>query len=321
MKIFWVDGEGNAPPENAVFGCCPFSSNFPSPSFSAVTRIQQLPLLTQPIRVLRRTFLPSQEQWSSLIHDTTHAIEKKAFNKVVLARCCVLECERPPDPFAVTASLLAKAKNSTVFCYAFENKAFLGASPELLFSRNGLEIQTEAVAGTCRRGDTTEEDIALEEELLKNKKAASEIHPVMTHLQNSLFSYCTSPLSFSPFHVRKTSNVQHLSAQAHGKLRASISDAQLIQSIHPTPALCGTPTQNAFDWIKNKEPFQRGLYGGALGWQTPEKSVWVVAIRCCFIEDTIVKLYTGAGIVAGSNPQDEWEELNHKMSLYKDIFI
>ena len=316
MNIFWMDRDGSEPPENGSFGYCPFSQNSPL-LCESVTRIRNLPPPTKPIRVMRRTFLPTREEWSLNMEKTR---EQKTFDKVVLARCCVFECETAPDPFAVTARLLTQAQNSTVFCYANEQMAFLGATPELLFSKVGRELQSEAVAGTCKRGKTTKEDKTLEEALLVNQKAVSEIAPVAAFLQDRLSLLC-SPLVFSPLHVRKTPNVQHLCMQVEGRLHQETPDAKILQQIHPTPALCGSPTKNARDWIAKIEPFERGLYGGALGWSTPEKSVWVVAIRCCLIQNTTVKLYTGAGIVAKSNPQEEWEELDHKMELYKDIFV
>ncbi len=320
MNVFWVDREGNPPPEGAFFGLLPFIQTTPS-YFRSVKRVLSLPPPSLPIRVLRRDFSPGKKEWISTIKKTTEAICQKKFDKVVLARCCTLECETAPDPFAVTASLLKKAENSTVFCFANEEMAFLGASPELLFLKKGEEIESEALAGTCRRGKSESEDLILEKALFESVKTQSEISPVISFLQNRLSPLCASLLNPSPLHIRKTQNVQHLCMQFKGRLREAISNDQILQAIHPTPALCGTPSREALDWILKKEPFERGFYGGSLGWITPEKSVWVVAIRCCLIQNTTVKLYTGAGIVAGSDPEAEWEELGHKMELYKEIFV
>lgn len=320
MNVFWMDRDGVFPPEDACFGCVPFIQKSPS-YFTSVNRVRHLPSLTLPIRVLQRTFSPGKEEWMAKVRQTTQAIEQNIFDKVVLARCCTLECETAPDPFAVTARLLEKAKNSTVFCFAEGQTAFLGATPELLFSKRGKEIESEALAGTCRRGNEENEDKDLEEALFANGKARREIFPVAHFLQNRLSPLCASPLTCSPLHVRKTSNVQHLCMQIQGRLQEKVSDGDILEKIHPTPALCGMPPKPALHWILQKEPFERGFYGGTFGWSTPKQSVWMVAIRCCLIQNTTVKLYTGAGIVAGSDPEEEWEELNRKMELYRDIFV
>jgi menaquinone-specific isochorismate synthase len=316
MNIYWQDADGSIPPTDAVFGWVPFSKDFLLPKIEQVTRIEELPPPTKPIRIIQKSFLPHKKQWCENILKAKEALSHNILEKVVLARIATFECITPPDPFAITAKLKSRAKNATVFCYAFENMAFLGASPELLFSKQGNTIQTEAVAGTLRRGNTPKEDVRLEKELFDSEKAQSEIYPVIHYLKRNLPS-----LSFSPVYVKKTPNVQHLCAKAEGICEETLDNSAIIQKIHPTPALLGLPTNAALDFIKKTESFQRGLYGGTLGWSTPQKSVWIVAIRCCLIQGATVKLYTGAGIVPGSNPEEEWDELNHKMELYKDIFI
>lgn len=315
MNIYWQDADGSVPPMDAIFGWVPFSKDFFLPKIQSVKRIKELPPPTKPIRVIRKTFLPNKDLWRENVLKAKLALSQNALQKVVLARVVTLECETAPDPFAVTAKLQMNAKNSTVFCYAFDDMAFLGASPELLFCKQEQTIHTEAVAGTIRRGHFAEEDLLLEKELLSCQKSQSEIFPVIDHLKKNLPS-----LSFSPLYVKKTPNVQHLCAKGEGPVKDSLETHEIINKIHPTPALCGVPTNAAFTFIKQTEPFERGLYGGALGWSSPQKSVWIVAIRCCLIQGKTVKLYTGAGIVPGSNPEEEWDELNHKMGLYKEIF-
>ncbi len=304
MKVFWSDEQGNSPPEDAIFSACLFTETVPVP-FENVTFVKELPLSSKPIRIVKRTFTPNREEWIEGIKRT----QKSGISKVVLARCCELECEEAPDPFAIAARLLEKAKNSTVFCFQDGDAAFVGATPEILFSRENNKLTTEALAGTRLRGED-------ETAFLQSKKDLSEIEPVIDYLQKNL-----SFLSFSPISIKKTSNLLHLHAKGTGTIPSSVSDAQILEKIHPTPALCGLPKQQALDWIQKIEPFERGLYGGILGWSTKEKSTWIVAIRCCFIQGNTVKLYTGAGIVPLSNPEKEWEELNNKMALYEDIFI
>ena len=112
------------------------------------------------------------------------------------------------------------------------------------------------------------------------------------------------------------------SLRLHGRamLAPYVSETALVRALYPTPALCGTPKQEALKWICATESFARGFYGGVVGWSAAEEADWMVAIRCCFIEGHVAKLYTGTGIVAGSDPETEWDELEAKLSLYKDVF-
>lgn len=300
MTFFW---SGYAPTD-AVFATYPFGKHEKS-TYS--WRVNDLPI-AEPIKTLKREFFPQKQDWINTIQKS---LNNKELKKVVLGRCCEIKCMTKPNPFAIAAALLSKAKNSIVFCFENEKMAFLGATPELLFSRKGKEITCEAVAGTSTIGH----------EIINHKKLRSEILPVIEYLEQNLSPFCVGPLQVSPIHVRETSNVQHLCATLHGTLLPSITDDQIIQQLHPTPALCGVPKNVAMSWIKKCEPFERGLYGGIVGWSTNHESVWAVGIRSCLIQENIVKLYTGAGIVASSDPEEEWDELNRKMSLYQDIFI
>ena len=242
-------------------------------------------------------------------------------NKVVLARCEVLELEEKPDPFALTSLLKEKAEGAYVFCLQEGEKAFFGASPERLFLRKDQMLYSEAMAGTRPRGSNTKADALLSQELLSSSKDLRELTPIQTFLNTALNPICSAPLLFSPISVHKTQNVQHLYSACQAPLKPYVSDQEILKRIHPTPALCGTPTEEAFRFIRALEPFERGLYGGALGWSTADCSEWIVGIRSCFIIGKTAYLYTGTGIVEGSDPEEEWEELNQKAKIYEGIFI
>jgi len=320
FRIYWKSPYGSPPPAHAVFGWLPFLNSFPLPSLENVVRMDELPPSPTQIPIQKMTLLPNKSTWVQSIEETLKTIESGVFSKVVLARASVFECVETVDPFSIAAYLQSKAQNSTIFCFANETMAFVGASPEILFQRKHRIIQSDIIAGTAPRGSTPEEDLLIEKKLLQNPKALREWKAVQTFLQNQLSSLCVGPLHTFPLHVKKTSHVQHLSGQIQGTLLPQIKDEDILQKIHPTPALCGTPTNRARNWILKHEPFARGLYGGVVGWSTQEESEWVVAIRSCLIQNSRVTVYTGAGIVEGSEPEEEWEELNHKMTLYQNLF-
>lgn len=309
MKVYWRNREGNLAPAGAKFSLHGFSSGVQH--ISSVEHMA-LPAPTRPIKILRKTFSPIRDRW---IQNVQQALDSK-IPKVVLARTCTLELEQAPDPFTVTAALQQKAKGAFVFCFQSENSAFLGASPERLFLRNGTQIICEAIAGTRKRGQTVEEDERLAIELLNSEKDLRENRFVQMYLQTVVPS-----MTFSPISVVKTPNVQHLYCRCSGDLKEGMTDLEIVELLHPTPALCGWPKEQAQMLIQRLELFDRGLYGGVVGWQTPESSEWAVAIRSCEIRGKTVTLYSGAGIVDGSDPKKEWDELDQKIKLYDGIFV
>lgn len=316
MRIYWSDREGNPAPSHCQFRWRPFFSN---PFTQTTTQQTKLPSPAS-YRVIQQTFLPDKRSWIENVERALTAIEQKQIEKVVLARACILELEETPDPFAITAALKQKAQGAFVFCIESPSSAFLGATPERLFARQGNTIVSEALAGTCRRGQTAEEDQRLQKILLNSQKENREFRFVEEYLKQTLTPICTAPLHFSPLTIHQTQNVQHLYCYCKGELKEKVSDETILNLLHPTPALCGTPKLKAYSLIQQLEPFERGLYTGVIGWATPEASEWAVGVRSCLIEGTRVTLFSGAGIVAGSNPILEWEELNQKLSLYQEIF-
>ncbi len=309
MSLYWRDREGNQPPPGALFSCAPFASSLTPLSVSLSADLPP----PRRVRVVKRTFLPTREEWMKSVEQALTLIQRKELEKVVFARTCVLELEEAPDPFALTAALQKKAEGAFLFCLETERGAFLGASPERLFRREGRQIITEAVAGTRPRGQTERQ------ELLHSSKDRREFSFIPPYLQNALAPLCTNPLAFSPISVHQTQNVQHLYSRGVGLLRSHATDPEIVEALHPTPALCGLPKAKALSWIGEQEPFERGLYGGVIGWHTPEASEWIVAIRSCLLEGKRATLFSGAGIVEGSDPAAEWEELDQKLKLYDGI--
>lgn len=306
-----------AAPPGAIFSCHPFFSNDAVDLKGPFKRVELLPLPSKSLKIKSRINLPSREQWIQIVEK---ALSQK-IEKVVLARCQILELNEPPDPFAIAAALEKNSQGAFVFCLQKKDTAFVGASPERLFARQGNRLITEAMAGTRPRGSTIEEDAALQKELLSCEKDFREIIPVQTFLKNTLCPLCIDTPVFSPIQIYQTNTVQHLYSQIKAELKNPISDDTILRAIHPTPALCGSPQHKAFDLIRQLEPFERGLYGGVIGWSTPEESEWAVAIRACFIQGATVRLFSGAGIVSGSNGAAEWDELDHKLKVFNDIFV
>lgn len=309
MKVYWQAREKEDDPldsKDLHFFCRPFFSSL-SPFSSSSERVRTL-CEEETYQVMEESFLPDKKEW---IANVEKVLEQK-LPKVVLARCHRLRLDRKVNPFALAAFLQKKSEGAFLFVFADQNKAFLGLSPERLFSRKGLEIQTEALAGTLPK---------TKDASLFGEKEKKEWRFVQEFLEEKLSPLATEKLLFSSPKIHKTHNLQHLISKACFQLKENLSDSELIDLLHPTPALLGTPSEKALEWIKKLEPFDRFLYGGIVGWHNSTSSDQVVAIRSCYLEEEFAYLYTGAGIVEGSDPEKEWEELNHKEALYQDAFL
>jgi menaquinone-specific isochorismate synthase len=316
LSIYWKSRDQSQPPKNATFHLLPFAGK----PFTLPLKQRDLPP-PSCVKVLKKTLLPEKKKWMQSVQQALDLIHSGAIEKVVLARACRLELEFAPDPFSITAALSDLAENSYVFCVDLGSKAFLGATPERLFAKEDRTLFSEAVAGTRKRSNCPIEDRQMQLDLLQSEKELSEFIPVQTYLNDTLFPFCQSPLEFSQTGICKTKNVQHLYSQCTASLLENISDETILSALHPTPALCGVPKEKAQSVIRQLESFDRGLYGGVIGWQSEGKSEWIVAIRSCLLEGNIATLYSGAGIVKKSDGEQEWEELNQKLKLYDSIFV
>jgi menaquinone-specific isochorismate synthase len=296
MKLFWQN--------------CPPNATFFLPEQTSVTLVTKLPEPPSKIPIQEVSYLPDLPLWRSMVAQT---LQQKDLQKAVLARICQVDCKERIDPFAIASYLLKKAKNSTCICLETKNKAFVCSTPEILFRRKKKTITSDILAGTMPLGD------AEEKILLNDPKLRKEWDAVRFFLEEQFLNICDGTPTISQLQVRKTSHVQHLYATIEGTLKEGLDDLTIAKILHPTPAVCGLPREKAQQWIAKAEPFSRGLYASALGYSTKEEALFVVAIRACQIEDTQLSLYTGAGILRGSDADKEWSELNHKMALYTDL--
>lgn len=136
MKIYWSDREGGPPPKNCTFSFRPFSSVMETPPHTLKSE------LPPPIslKVLKKTYLPSKDEWTKGVYKALEHIQSGELEKVVLARVCQLELDCIPDPFSIAAALKEKAQGAFVFCMQSDSEAFLGATPERLFLRKGKKL-------------------------------------------------------------------------------------------------------------------------------------------------------------------------------------
>ncbi len=265
--------------------------------------------------------IPEKEGWKSSVDEVLHTIKTKKIQKVVLARRSNFSIPSTTDFFYYLKKLLYKCPNTTTF--AFQTKPsslFLGSTPEKLYHRIKNQIQIDAIAGTKKRGSTPEDDAALKRELKQGNKENQEIRLVTEFLLKKLKPLCENIELKTPLpDVIETDTVQHLYQNIKGSLKAHIKDWDIIKSLHPTPAVNGTPQLKAQKTIEKLEPFSRGFYAGQIGWVSQKTAYFSVSIRSALLKQNHLYAFSGAGIVEGSNANMEWDELNHKISHWKNL--
>ena len=273
-----------------------------------------------PIPV-RREDSPGFRGWKQNIERALGAFSEGRLGKVVLARRAEIGFDGDLD----ATLLLESLKEATPNCFHFyiepeSGVAFLGASPERLFRRDGSSVVSEAVAGTRPLGVSSEDDEGLLDDLMHSAKDRSEHDFVRTGIGEALAPLCEELEIGGDVAEMKLARGRHLRSRVHGTLREGVTDAALLEALHPTPAVGGHPRGRAMDEIKDLEPFDRGWYAGPVGWIGSEASEFAVGIRSGLVRGRTLDLYSGAGIVAGSAPDEEWAEIENKISDFTGMF-
>lgn len=248
-------------------------------------------------------------------------LSENMLDKIVLANAHDYHFEEPVDPVALLTYLDEKAPHTYRFLFQLdEGKAFVGASPEQLFLRDGRRIESEAQAGTRPRGKNASEDSSFAFELLESQKEFIEHDLVIQDIEKGLSPLCVDSGWVDQRQVVKLSHVQHLRSRFGGIIKNDVSDKELIETLHPTAAVCGSPKARAKSAILELEDFDRGLYCGALGIMSKERTELAVGLRSALVAAKHVRIFAGAGLVNASRAEDEWDEIDSKMRLYHQAF-
>ncbi|KAF3522235.1 hypothetical protein F2Q69_00051609 [Brassica cretica] len=218
------------------------------------------------------------------------------------------------------SSSLSKSEGHDAYQFCLQPPgapAFIGNTPERLFQRNQLGVCSEALAATRPRSASTARDMEIERDLLTSPKDDLEFSIVRENIREKLNSICDKVVVKPQKTVRKLARVQHLYSQLAGRLRREDDEFDILAALHPTPAVCGLPAEEARLLIKEIESFDRGMYAGPIGFFGGKESEFAVGIRSALVEKGLGALiYAGTGIVAGSNPTSEWNELDLKISQF-----
>ncbi|MGY3857801.1 isochorismate synthase [Aeromonas intestinalis] len=280
--------------------------------------LPESPLPALHKRDWQRQDCPSPALWQQLVEAVTSPAAQAHTPKVVLSRESSLAqidtSQSPLSPWSLLAQWAGHAQECFHFGFQFTPaQAFISCSPERLYRREGRHLLTEALAGTIRRSGDAATDERLAAELLADSKNRLENRLVHADILNRL-APLTSHTSLTEPRILKLRLLQHLKCDIEADLHPEVCDWQLLEALHPTPAVGGAPRESALAFLREYEPYDRGWYAGACGMLSRETSEFAVAIRSALVQGQTLRLYAGAGIVAGSEPVAEWAELDNKIA-------
>jgi menaquinone-specific isochorismate synthase len=252
------------------------------------------------------------EWWCDLVaRAAKHITASDTLRKVVLAREAVVTADRDFD----VAGLVARLRSAYPGCYVFSVDGFVGASPELLVSRHGDVVRSHPMAGTAPRGGDPAADGRLAARLLASTKNREEHQITIDMVHDTLLPWSSYLDYEAEPSVVAVANVQHLATLVEGRLsEPAPSVTQLVAALHPTPAVCGDPRQEALTFIAANERLDRRRYTGTVGWVDARgNGSWAVSIRCAEIDGPVARVCAGNGIVADSDPETELAETRLKL--------
>jgi menaquinone-specific isochorismate synthase len=250
----------------------------------------------------------SASEWVDVVADAIRRIEAGDVAKVVLARDLEARTELPLD----VRWPLQRLADGYPQCWTFCIDGLLGATPEMLVRLEGRAATSRVLAGTLRRSGEAAQDERRGEAFPRSIKDVEEHGHGVASVAEALAKHCDRlDVPSAPF-VLQLPNVMHLATDVTGQVIDGSSSLDLLASLHPSAAVCGTPRQAALDVIREIEGLDRGRYAGPVGWMDARgEGEWGIALRCAELHPTDprrLRLFAGCGIVAGSKPEDELAE-------------
>ena len=257
----------------------------------------------------------SDERWREQVTNAIAAIKNNQLEKVVLARDLTATSNTVID----IRNLLQRLEIEYPSTWLFFVDGLIGATPELLVRLSKSLVTSRVLAGTIRKSGNEDRDLALAASLAKSSKDLEEHEYAVKSVADALAPFCSSTnVPESPF-VLHLSNVMHLATDVTGVLNDSAKQADiftLVEKLHPSAAVCGTPTDVAKKLISSLEEMNRGRYSGPVGWIDAHGDGEIaIALRCGQLsaDHKSIRIFAGCGIVAGSDPANEYAESQAKL--------
>lgn len=308
-----------------IVGIIPFDKTQPSmlyvPQeynfFSKTLFADQIGAKTNPAtKMVKCVSVPEEKQYKNMVAKAIAQLQQHKLSKIVLSRIVNIELSHAIDASTILVNLLNQ--NPSVYHFLAQlsdDSTLVGASPERLLRKQGDKIYVNPLAGSACRCSDNQVDIEQGQKLLTSSKDLYQHKLVIDDLKQRLAPLCvTLDVPDKPSLIH-TDTMWHLSTTIIATLTKTDTNALLLASqLHPTPALCGFPTQMAKQMIHQLEPHERGAFGGIIGWcNEVGDGEWAVIIRSGIVKQQHITLFAGAGIVAASNLDAEWRETSAKL--------
>lgn len=267
------------------------------------------PTTSRPAQVLSREE-PDAASFERRVERLLERINDGELRKVVAAREVLLSFSGPLEAISTLIALRDQAPGCVRFLFRAGEASFIGATPERLLCKRGKSLETEALAGSIDAGAESPEHY-----LQASPKELEEHALVVAAITGALGPVCDNPRLPSRPGVRRLKHILHLWTPIQATLRRDTHVLDLLESLHPTPAVGGVPTRAALEWISATETFDRGWYAGAVGWfDAMGDGDFNVALRSGLIHSNQARLYSGAGIVRESRAPAEYAETTLKLA-------
>jgi menaquinone-specific isochorismate synthase len=251
--------------------------------------------------------------WKLSVKKLVTDLKNGELKKVVLARELRLYFKERVQVEQVIHYLLKEQKESFVFALESNGDCFIGATPERLVKKEGSEVYSTCLAGSIARGKTSEEDQELGKKLLSDVKNLNEHQFVVDMIKEAMEDYCSELIIPKQPELMKMKYIQHLFTPVSGVIQDDRSLLQLVNHLHPTPALGGMPKLEALEKIREIEELDRGFYAAPIGWlDSKGNGEFAVAIRSGLIQGNEASLFAGCGIVENSDVEAEFLETRIK---------
>jgi len=280
-------------------------------------RQQILSLVSQQMGIQEAAIIKKEEvnpeKWKETVKELVSHLKNGELKKAVLARELRLYFNDDVSVEGVLKRLLTEQRESYTFAFESNGDCFLGASPERLVKKEGKNLYSTCLAGSIARGKTEEEDERLGQALLGDDKNLTEHRFVVEMIKEAMEQVCEKvQLPDHPV-LLKMRDIQHLYTPVVGVSKNQSSLFQLVDLLHPTPALGGFPKQDAVKMIREIEELDRGLYGAPVGWIDHNgNGEFAVAIRSALIQGNEASLFAGCGIISDSDADSEYNETKVK---------
>ncbi len=264
---------------------------------------------------LLETIEISPDQWKESVDEVVKELTNGLLKKVVLARELRLIFDDQVGAENVLNRLYNQQHESFIFAFESNGDCFIGASPERLVKKSGNEIFSTCLAGSISRGETEQEDRLLGEKLLNDQKNLIEHRYVVEMIKEALEESCEELILPDKPQLMKIRDIQHLYTPVIGKCYKDTSLLQLVERLHPTPALGGLPKNAAVEKIRQVEALDRGFYAAPLGWVDYQRNgEFAVSIRSGLLQGEEASLFAGCGVVADSEAESEYLETSLKFT-------